>query len=100
MAVEEAQKNLTLKRRPWQPALETLLHDLDIVGSARFDLPVSLDTADASLLCAAIRSRCVYFVTGDRRDFGHLYNETVRGVEVISLLRLAEVLSSGRPVRQ
>ena len=95
VAVEEARKNLALKRPAWQPALEILLEDLDIVPSALFDLPVSLDPADASLLCAAIRSRCAYFVTGDKRDFGHLYGQTVQDVEVISLLRLADMLSSG-----
>ncbi len=95
VAVEEARRNLALKRQAWRPALEFLLKDLEIVPSALFDLPVSLDTTDASLLCAAIRSRCVYFVTGDRRDFGHLYGQTVHGVEIISLLHLADVLSAG-----
>ena len=93
--MEEARRNVALKRHAWRPALEILLKDLEIVPSALFDLPVSLDTADASLLCAAIRSRCVYFVTGDRRDFGDLYGQAVHGVEIISLLRLADVLSSG-----
>ena len=37
-----------------------------------------------------------YFATGDRRDFGHLYGEIVQGVEVISLLRLAEILATQR----
>ncbi len=95
VAVEEARRNLALKRHAWRQELEILLEDLEIVPSALFDLPVSLDTADASLLCAAIRSRCVYFVTGDRRDFGHLYGQTVHGVEIISLLHLADVLSAG-----
>ena len=94
VAVEEARRNLALKRPAWRPALETLLEDLDIVPSALLALPVSLNPADASLLCAAIRSRCAYFVTGDSRDFGHLYGQTVQGVAVISLLRLADVLSS------
>ena len=93
VAVEEARRNLALKRLAWQPALKILIENLDIAPSALFDLPVSLDTADASLLCAAIRSRCAYFVTGDRRDFGHLYGQTVQGVEIISLRRLADVLS-------
>ena len=95
VAAEEARRNLALKRDAWRPALEILLEDLEIVPSALFHLPVSLDTAETSLLCAAIRSRCVYFVTGDRRDFGHLYGETVHGVENVSLLRLADVLSRG-----
>ncbi len=92
LAVEEARRNLTLKREDWLPVFEELLGDLVVVPSALFDLPVPLDTKDAPLLCAAIRSRCSLFVTGDKRDFGHLYGHTVQGVEVISLLRLAEMV--------
>lgn len=96
VAVEEARRNLGLKRPAWVPVFEILVEELDIVPSAAFDLPVSLATADASLLCAAIRSRCACFVTGDRRHFGQLYGRSIKGVEVITLRRLAEILSSGR----
>lgn len=75
--------------------LRELIRSLEIVPSVLFDLPVALEEKDAPLLCAAIRGRCRYFVTGDRRDFGHLYGRTIEGVEVISLLRLAEILAAG-----
>ena len=32
--------------------------------------------------------------SGDQRDFGHLYDQTIQGVEIISLLRLAEILAA------
>jgi len=95
LAVEEARRNLALKREDWLPAFEKLLGDLVVVRSALFDLPVRLEPKDAPLLCAAIRSRCSLFVTGDKRDFGHVYGQTVHGVEIISLLRLSEILASG-----
>ena len=91
--MEEARSNRDLSRPAWQPALEILIENLEIAPSALFDLPILLDTADASLLCGAIRSRYAYFVTGDRRNFGHLHGQTVQGVEIISRLRLADVLS-------
>ncbi len=94
LAVEEARRNLGIKREDWLPVFEKLLVDLEVVPSALFDLPVPLDSKDAPLLCAAIRSRCDLFVTGDKRDFGHLYGQAVQGVEVVSLLRLAEILAS------
>lgn len=94
VAVEEARRNLAVKREDWLPVFEKLLADLVVVPSARFDLPVPLDAKDAPLLCAAIRSRCRWFVTGDKRDFGHIYDQKVQGVEVISLRRLAEILAS------
>jgi hypothetical protein len=96
LAVEEARRNLALKRETWLPAFEKLIRSVEIVPSVVFDLPVALEEKDAPLLCAAIRSTCRYFVTGDRRDFGHLYGQTIEGVEVISLLRLAEILAGER----
>ena len=95
LAVEEARKNLVAKRAAWVPAFEDVLDDLEIVPTALFELPIPIKAKDAPLFCAAIRSRCGLFVTGDRRDFGHLYGQRVQGVEIISLLRLAEILAGG-----
>ena len=67
---------------------------LALVPAAQFQLPVPLDAKDAPLLCAAIATKCDYFVTGDKRDFGHLDGQTVLGVQVISLLRLAQLLAA------
>lgn len=93
LAVEEARKNLQLKRTAWLSTFEALLRDVETVPSVLFPLPVSIADKDAPLFCAAIRSGCQLFVTGDKRDFGHLYNQQVQGVEVVSLLRLAEILA-------
>lgn len=94
LAIEEARRNLTLKRPGWLPAFAALLATIKHVPSALFDLPVSLADKDTPLLCAAIRGRCRLFVTGDRRDFGHLMGQTIQGVEVVSPLRLAQILSA------
>ena len=92
-AIEEARRNLSLKRPNWSPSLEPLLGGIEIVPSILFDIPVPLEEKDQPLLCAAIRNHCDYFATGDRRDFGHLYDEVVEGVRIISLLRLAVILA-------
>ena len=96
IAVEEARRNIALKREDWLARFEELLHGVELVPSALFDLPVALAPKDAPLLCAAIRSRCQFFVTGDKRDFGHLLGHSVQGVEIISLARLARLLAEGR----
>jgi len=95
LAVVEARKNLSLKRPAWRPVFERLLEALEVVPSTLFELPVPLQEKDAPLLCSSIRNRCSFFVTGDKRDFGHLYDRRIEGVEVISLLRLAEILAAG-----
>jgi len=94
LAVEEARRNLELKRPHWLGEFERVRSRLDLVSAAQFTLPVPLDPKDAPLLCAAIASKCDYFVTGDKRDFGHLDGQTVLGVRVISLLRLAQLLAA------
>jgi predicted nucleic acid-binding protein len=97
LAVEEARRNLELKRPQWLTQFERARAGLDVVQAARFTLPVPLDAEDVPLLCAAIANKCDYFATGDKRDFGHLNGQTVLGVQVISLLRLAQLLAAAHP---
>jgi hypothetical protein len=96
LAVEEARRNITLKRAAWLPAFDRLLHSVEVVPSALFELPARVPVKEAPLLCAAIRSRSQLFVTGDRRDFGHLKGQQVLGVEIVSPLRLARILAEKR----
>ena len=96
LAIEEARRNLALKRPRWLGEFKRIQTLLEIVPSASFALPVALAAKDAPLLCSAVVAKCDYFVTGDRRDFGRLYDRSVMGVEVISLLRLAELLAAQR----
>ena len=95
LAIEEARKNLLLQRPTWLPAFQDMIAALEIAPSVLFELPVSIATKDAPLLCAAVRSRCHLFVTGDKRDFGHLYGQKVQGVEIVTLLRLAQITMRG-----
>lgn len=44
-------------------------------------------------LRSAIRAESDYFVTGDRRDFGHFFETTVHRVTILTPLWLAEVLA-------
>ena len=81
-------------KRPTQiDDFEALLETLEIVPSVLFSLPVELQEQDAPLLCTAIRNECPFFVTADKQYFGHLYDQQVQGTEIISLLRLAEILT-------
>ncbi|MHC5064352.1 MAG: PIN domain-containing protein [Planctomycetota bacterium] len=92
LACAEARRNLMLKRSSWLKDFDELVGKIQLVASARFDLPVELSDKDLPILCAAIGSSCSYLVTGDQRDFGHLYDHVVMGVEVIRPRRLAELL--------
>ena len=88
----EARRNLMLKRPEWLPCFEQLILGTQRAPMAIFSLPVPLETKDQPVLCSAIRYYCKYLVTGDRRDFGHLYDTTIEGVTVISPSSFAELL--------
>jgi predicted nucleic acid-binding protein len=92
LAVEEARRNILAKRPQWADNFDEIVVHLEQVGSVSFPLSVKLDEKDAPLLCAAIRSKCDYFVTGDKTHFGHLFGQSVEGVKVITLLGIADVL--------
>jgi len=94
LALEEARRNLAMKRAAWLPRLELLMQRVEAVPSALFDLPVGLDQKDRSKLCAAERAGCTHFATGDRRDYGHLFGKTVERVQVVDLLGLAKLLTA------
>ena len=93
-ALEEATRNVALKRPDWGAQLSSIAENLEIVATTLFDLPVDLEEKDRPILCAAIRSGCDLLATGDRTHFGHLYHQTVEGVTVVSLKGLAERIIS------
>jgi predicted nucleic acid-binding protein len=100
LACAEARRNLALKRPAWLATFAAMLEPLgpdggpglEMVPSAFFPLPVELADKDIPLLCAAIGARSDYFVTGDRKDFGHLLDLVVKGVTVITPKQLALML--------
>ncbi len=91
-ALEEAARNITIKRPDWTQRLDIIISKLEIVGTGRFDLPVDLAEKDAPILCSAVRNKCDYLVTGDKRDFGHLYGQNVKDVTIVDLVTLADIL--------
>jgi len=96
-ALEEATRNVMLKRPNWSDRLASLAKKVELVATTLFDLPVELEEKDRPILCAAIRSNCDLLATGDRTHFGHLYEQTVEGVVVVSLKSLAERVIRSAP---
>lgn len=101
LALEEARRNIERKRPARQPILERFARQVSL---GKEPLPSHLAVArehglpdkDVPILAAAIAQRADWLVTGDRRDFGHLYGASIDGVEVIDLAgavgRLLEAL--------
>lgn len=91
-AVEEAQKNLKLKKFGSEEVFESLLRTITISNKLVLDLPVTIKSKDIPILGSAIANECTYLLTGDKRDFGFLFGKTVAGVIVVSPRLLAEEL--------
>lgn len=88
-AAAEAARNISVKRAKWVKTHEAVMACIRIVPEAAMRADAGLPAKDAPILAAAIAAGCDYLVTGDKRDFGHLYGKTIEGVTVISVLDFA-----------
>ena len=95
-ATEEVRRNVRLKRPAWAKNFDAFISQVQVVPSIQFDLPVELSNKDQPILCTAIRCGCQYLATGDRKDFGHLYDHTIEGVTIITLAKLAKIVVQTR----
>ncbi len=99
-AVEEARRNLALKAPEKLAGLTELLSSLAVVAEPSRDkalwassLPLALK--DAPIMAAAVACGADLLVTGDRRDFGHLFGKEIEGVWVLCPREaLAEILGA------
>ncbi len=95
-ALEEASRNVELKRPNWIVSFKALSAQVEVAQSVRFELSVELADKDAPILCTGIRAGCEALVTGDKRHFGHLYGQTIKGVTIMSLIDFANALERER----
>ena len=88
-AADEARRNLTLKAPAVLPVFEQLLGQITVVREpscatvARMT-KLPLAAKDAPIMAAAVDASADILVTGDRRDFGHLFGKEVEKVLVLS----------------
>ena len=100
-ALEEARRNLALKSHGFEKRLAALLEIAALVAEARLERVAwaaseRLPPKDAPILAAAVQCGATHLVTGDARDFGHLYGRVLRGVRIVSPAQaLQAVLAHG-----
>ena len=88
-AIEEARRNLELKSAGFERRLAKTLAQVTIVAEAPAALvewarAQGLPLKDAPILAAAVSAKADLLVTGDSRDFGHLFGQVLRGTRVIT----------------
>jgi predicted nucleic acid-binding protein len=93
-AVEEAYRNLEVKRTQYVEDFKDLVKRLNITHAFADlrDFHINLSKEDIAVLGGAVGSRCTHFWTGDKRHFGKLYGKTVQGVVIINGIRLVDML--------
>lgn len=93
-AYAEAERNIVLKRPIWQSGFKALGEQIAVVADSKLPSSISITLAekDMPILATAITAKCDYLLTGDKRDFGHLYNTKIANVTVVDYLTLAQII--------
>jgi len=95
-ACEEAERNLATKFPRSLPVFQKLCGVIELVPMGIFDPGVRLAEKDQPILCGAIAGKADYLLTGDKKDFGHLFGKSIGGVTVVSVeLLLRELVNQG-----
>jgi len=99
-ALEEARRNLELKSAGFERRLATALAQTKIVAEAPAALvewtrAQGLPLKDAPILAAAVHARADLLVTGDSRDFGHLFGHTLRGTRIVTPATALDLVLKG-----
>lgn len=88
-ALEEARRNLELKSGGFEHRLAAVLAQLSVAAEApaaltEWAIEQGLPVKDAPILAAAVHAKADLLVTGDTRDFGHLFGRAMHGTRVVT----------------
>ena len=88
-AYEEAERNIQKKARDRRAELTRIMNQVGILSEPHPRWVVQMEKLplagkDAPVLAAAVQGKVDIFVTGDRRDFGHLFNRVLEGVKILT----------------
>jgi uncharacterized protein len=95
-AMAEAERNLHAKMPKGIAGFKKLVADLELIPFQIFTLEVPIAPKDQPILCGAIAGEADFLLTGDKKDFGHLFGKTVQGVKIVTVeLLVAELEKRG-----
>lgn len=92
-ARQEALRNVLAKRPQWEEGCQTIISRITIVPGTDRVVETRIAEKDRPILASAIAERCDFLITGDKRYFGHLFDQTVGGVLIVTPLVLARMLA-------
>ena len=91
-ATEEARRNLAAKFPDGVESLERVVRRCEMVSQLTTGLGVELALKDLPILGGAIGGSATHLPTGDQRDFGKFWGQTIQGVKIVSPKMLAAEL--------
>lgn len=91
-AAEEARRNLAASFPQHVEHLEKLLGRIALIDAIMAKVGVTLKEKDVPILGGAIAAQATHLLTGDQKDFGHLFGKTVQGVRIVTQRMLVEEL--------
>ena len=91
-AREEAIRNIRAKRSQWEYGFTLVMQQISLVESIDHTLEIEIALKDRPILATAIYQKCDRLITGDKRDFGHLFRKDIAGVTILTPLQFAEEL--------
>jgi predicted nucleic acid-binding protein len=91
-AIEETCRNLEMKFPENLKTLEQLIKKCEMISQLAANLEVELPPKDKPILGGAIAGRATHLRTGDERDFGKFWSNTIQGVKIVSPKMLAQEL--------
>jgi len=97
-AREEAIRNIRNKREHWEYGFTRIMRLVTMVPSIDQVLDERIALKDRPILATAIAEQCDRLITGDKKDFGHLFQQQVQCVTILTpLMWAAEMKSLKRP---
>jgi len=95
-ATTEAERNIASKQPKRLAWHQKFVASLEVIPLQIFDPGVELAEKDQPILCGAIAGGADFLLTGDKKDFGHLFGQAVRGVIIVNVeMLLAELIARG-----
>ena len=96
-AREEAERNIQKKAPEKLTEVTKLMQQVEFFPEPHPQLVRRVERLpmagkDAPVLAAAIQGKADIFVTGDRRDFGHLFGQLIEGVKILTPADTLEVV--------
>ncbi len=97
-ARQEALRNVLAKRPQWEEGCQMIIPRITIVPGTDQVVETCIAEKDRPILATAITEKCDFLITGDKRDFGHLFGQKVGSVLIVTPLVLARMLTGNRRV--